>query len=157
MLNDVEIQLGSIDDGQGGKIELTHAEFIRLRENPDRKIRAAAFEQMHQAYGKIGGTLSVLYGTQVKADLMVAKTRRYRYSLQAALFSDNLPDSIYSTLIAEVRNGLPILGGYLKLRKSCMNLEELHLYDAYVPMLSQLVRQYTFEQACDLLRAGLAL
>jgi oligoendopeptidase F len=156
MLNDVEIQLGSIDDGQGGKIELTHAEFIRLRENPDRKIRAAAFEQMHQAYGKIGGTLSVLYGTQVKADLMVAKTRRYRNSLQAALFSDNLPDSIYSTLIAEVRNGLPILGGYLKLRKSCMNLEELHFYDAYVPMLSQPVRQYTFEQACDLLRAGLA-
>ncbi len=38
-----------------------------------------------------------------------------------------------------------------------MNLEELHLYDAYVPMLSQPVRQYTFEQACDLLRAGLAL
>ncbi|MGI6334281.1 MAG: oligoendopeptidase F [Saccharofermentanales bacterium] len=156
MLNDVDIRLGDIDDGRGGKIELTHAEFSRLRENPDRKVRAAAFEQMHQAYGNIGGTLSVLYSTQVKADLVVAKTRRYQNSLQAALFNDNLPDSIYSTLIAEVRNGLPILGCYLNLRKSCMNLEELHLYDTYVPMLSQPVRQYTFEQACDLLRAGLA-
>lgn len=156
MLDNVDIQMGSIDDGKGGQIHLTHAEFARLREHPDREIRATAFEQVHQAYGSLGRTLSVLYGTQVKADLIIAKTRRYPNSLQAALFSDNLPDELYVTLIKNIHNGLPTLGRYLDLRRISMKLDDLHIYDTYVPMLSQPERRYSFEQACDLLRAGLA-
>jgi len=156
MLDNVDIKMGTIDDGQGGTIELTHATFARMREHPDRNVRAAAFAKVHQAYADVGRTLAVLYGTQVKADLLQATARHYENSLSAALFGDNLPDSIYSNLIASIHNGRADLGRYLDLRRRCMQLDELHIYDTYVPMLSQPARRYTFEQACDFLRKGLA-
>jgi len=99
MLDNVDIKMGSIADGQGGTIELTHAAFAQLREHPDRKIRSAAFAQVHSAYAGIGRTLSVLYSTQIKADLLVAKSRRYSDSLSAALSGDNLPQGLYMALI----------------------------------------------------------
>ena len=156
MLDNVDIKMGTIDDGQGGLIELTHATFARMREHPDRNVRAAAFAKVHQAYGDVGRTLAVLYGTQVKADLLQATARHYENSLSAALFGDNLPDNIYSNLITSIHNGRADLSRYLDLRRHCMQLDELHFYDTYVPMLSQPARRYTFEQACDFLRKGLA-
>lgn len=156
MLDNVDIKLGSVDDGKGGTIELTHAAFARLRENPDRTIRAASFAQIHSAYAAVGRTLSVLYSTQIKADLLVAKARHYTDSLSAALSGDNLQPGIYSTLIETIREGRPLLERYLDLRRRSMKLDDLHIYDTYVPMLSQPERRYTFEEACDMLRKGLA-
>jgi oligoendopeptidase F len=156
MLDNVDIKFGSIPDGQGGVIELTHARFARLREHPDRAVRAAAFAQIHTAYAGVGRTLSALYGTQIKADLLFARARHYQDSLNAALAVDNLPQSLYDTLIEAVRDGRPALSRYLDLRRQSMKLQDLHIYDTYVPMLSQPERHYTFEQACAMLRQGLA-
>ncbi len=156
MLNNVDIKLGRVEDGQGKTIELTHAAFAQLREHPDRAVRAAAFEKIHNAYAGVGQTLSVLYGTQIKADLLLATTRLYPDSLTAALAGDNLPVSLYSNLIETVREGRPVLERYLDLRRRSMALDDLHIYDTYVPMLNQPQRRYTFEQACDLLRLALA-
>ena len=156
MLDNVDIQLGSIPDNQGGSIELTHATFAQLREHPDRQVRADAFARVHSAYAGVGRTLSVLYGTQIKADLLIANTRHHEDSLAAALFSDNLPLSLYTSLIDAVHAGRPTLARYLDLRRQCLKLDDLHLYDTYVPMTSQPERRYTFEQACDLVRQGLA-
>ena len=156
MLDNVDIKMGTIEDGKGGQIELTHAAFARMREHPDRAVRAAAFAKVHHAYGDVGRTLAVLYGTQVKADLLHTNARHYENSLSAALFGDNLPESIYGNLIESIHQGRADLSRYLDLRRRCMKLDELHIYDTYVPMLRQPARRYTFEQACDFLRQGLA-
>ena len=156
MLDNVDILLGSIDDGQGGKIELTHAAFARLREHANREVRAAAFARIHEAYAGVGRSLAVLYGTQVKADILLAKARHYPDCLGAALSGDNLPSSLYASLLEAVKAGRPILGRYLALRRQCLQLDDLHFYDTYVPMLSQPERRYSFEEACDMLRQGLA-
>jgi oligoendopeptidase F len=156
MLDNVDIKLGSVEDSQGNRIELTHAAFALLREHRDRKVRADAFKSVHDAYSAVGRSISVLYGTQVKADLLVASARQYPDSLNAALFSDNLPDSLYAGLIGAVHDGIPGLGVYLEVRRKCLDLDELHFYDAYVPMIAQPEKHYTFEEACDLLRKGLA-
>jgi oligoendopeptidase F len=156
MLDNVDIKLGSIDDGHGNPIELTHATFALLRENHERQIRAQAFEQVHKAFAAVGRTISVLYGTQVKADLLQARTRQYPDSLNAALFSDHLPESLYTGLLDSVHDGITSLGRYLGVRRQCLGLDDLHFYDTYVPMIAQPEKHYTFEDACDMLRKGLA-
>jgi oligoendopeptidase F len=156
MLDNVDIKLGSVDDGSGNCIELTHATFALLREHRSRQVRADAFSQVHQAFAAVGRTISVLYSTQVKADLLQARARQYPDSLNAALFSDYLPESLYAGLLDAVHDGITNLGRYLDLRRQCLELEDLHFYDAYVPMIAQPEKRYSFEEACDLLRKGLA-
>jgi oligoendopeptidase F len=155
MLDNVDIQFGAIDDGHGGQIQLTHATFARLREHRERPVRAAAFQKIHEAYAGVGRTLAALYGTQVKADLIQARARQYPDSLNAALFSDNLPQSLYAGLVDAVHDGIADLARYLEIRRQCLGLEDLHFYDAYLPMIAQPEKHYTFEEACDLLRRSL--
>lgn len=155
LLDHVEIKLGSIKDEKGEDIELTQALFGRLREHPDRQVRAAAFARMHEAYAELGKTISSLYATRVKADILFATARRHKDSLSAALFSDNLPVSLYSGLIEAVHEGQATLNRYLKLKQQCLGLDALHIYDAYVSVVPMPERNYSFEKACDIIRRGL--
>ncbi len=156
MLDNVDLDFGRITDDRGQTIDLTHGSFARLRENTDRSVRSRAFEQVHQSFGRVGRTIAVLYATRIKADMLMAKARHYETSLDAALFSDNLTENIYSSLISTVRDFIPELDRYMILRSKSMAVDALHFYDTYVPMLNQPTRQYTFDQACDILRSALA-
>lgn len=155
VFDNVDLKLGSIDDGQGGKIDLTMAVFGQLRENSSRSIRAAAFSRIHQAFAEFGQTLSTLYAARVKADLAFALARRHPDSLSAALFDNNLPDSIYASLIEAVHTGQPVLNRYLDLRRRQLNLPDLHIYDTYIPIMEMPVRRLTYEEACETVRLGL--
>ena len=156
MLDNVDIKLGSIEDGEGGTIELTPAVFGRLREHRDRKVRADAFARVHQAFADVGRTLATLYATRIKADLLFALARKHENSLSAALFEDNLPVSLYQGLIDAVHDGQKTLNRYLDLRRRKLGYQDLHIYDTYLPLLDVPAKNYTFEEACAIIRRGLA-
>jgi oligoendopeptidase F len=157
MLENVDLKLGAIADDQGGQIELTPAVFGQLREHRDRGVRARAFAQMHQAFADLGRTLASLYGTRVKADVMFAQVRHHPDSLRCALAADNLPTDLYASLIEAVHGGQSTLNCYLDLRRRRLGLDELHIYDTYVPILTLPERRYTYEEACALVSAGLTV
>ncbi len=155
MLDNVDIKLGAIKDETGETIELTPAVFGQLREHHSRTVRAKAFAQIHKAFSDLGRTFATLYSTQIKADILFALARNHQNSLSAALFEDNLPVSLYEGLIESIHQGQPTLNRYLSLRKKRLGLDELHIYDTYVPMLDMPARRYSFDQACDMIRKGL--
>lgn len=156
MMDNVEIKLGSVQDAEGNIINLTPAVFSRLREHRDRTLRASAFEQIHEAYAAFGRTLSTLYATRIKADLLFALARKHENSLSAALFADALPNSLYKNLIDVVHESQPVLNRYLALRKERLKLSELHIYDTYIPLESQPDRTISFDEACSMVRHGLS-
>ncbi len=156
MLDNVDLKLGSILDEKGETLELTHGRFGVLRESRDRRVRADAFARMHETFGGFGNTISTLYSASVKSDLFFSKARGHASCLEAALFGDALPVAIHTGLVETVERSLPALHRYLALRKKAMGLDELHIYDCYVPIVDVPEREYTFEQACDLVRGGLA-
>lgn len=104
----------------------------------------------------MGNTIAALYAGQVRADVFGARVRKYADSLDAALFSDALPREIYTGLIATVRAALPVYYRYLELRRRVMGLEELHIYDCFVPLVEQPRREYTYEESCALVKRHLA-
>ena len=55
-----------------------------------------------------------------------------------------------------MRKSLPLLHRYASLRKKLLGVEELHMYDLYVPMVAEADRHYTFEEAKDIVKTGLA-
>ncbi len=156
MLDNVDIKLGEIKDENGHDIKLTPGRFSQLRDHPDRQVREAAFRRMQEAYAEMGNTLAALYNTRVKADLLQSESRGHPDTLTAALFENNLPVSLYQGLIDAVHEVQPVMERYFNLRKKQLSLAQLHIYDTYIPIVDMPQRRYTWQQACDLLRRGLA-
>ncbi len=156
MLDHVEIDLGTFIDEHGQETRLTQGRFAQLREHPDRDQRARAFRQMHESYAKVGRTLAALYATRVKTDIAFSAARRFPDTLSGALFADNLPKETVTGLISAIQDGLPTLYRYLDLRRRLMGLETLHIYDTYIPLVAESQRHFNYEQACGLVRQGLA-
>ncbi len=156
MLESVDLKLGEITDEKGEQVILTHGLFGKLRDSSDRRVRADSFEAMHKAFAGMGNTIASLYAGSVRSDLFHAKARGYQSCLDKAMFGDNLPPSIYTGLIEAVRAHLPAYRRYLELRRRILGVDKLHIYDTYVPIVELPQREYTYEQACDMVREHLA-
>jgi len=130
----------------GEEVELTPASYTRYRTLENREDRAKVFEAFFNGYGEFINTLGANLGGKVKKDWVYAKDRKYESSLEAALNADNLPVSVYTTLIAEVNKNLPTLHRALELKKRMLGLDTLHYYDLYVPLVQKVDMSFTVEQ-----------
>jgi oligoendopeptidase F len=148
-LNDADLKFGMVKDEHGAEIELSHSSFSALLHSPDRKVRQQAFKQYYSVFEAHKNTLAATLCGSVQRDAYYAKARGYESSRAAALFPDNVPASVYDNLIAEVRRRLPALYKYFELRRRKMKLKDIHHYDTYVPILSDLDQKRTWKQAVD--------
>lgn len=156
MLDRVEMGRGEIRDENGTLIKLTNSLFSKYRDSRDRRLRADAFEAVHRTYAEKGNTIAALYAGSVRADLFRARTHHFTDCLEQALFADNLPREVYTGLIQTVRAHLPAYYRYLELRRRRLGVEQLHIYDCYLPIVDMPEREYTYEQAKELVRRYLA-
>ena len=96
--------------------DLTHGNYIKHLQNPDREVRKAAFDSYYQVYAGLKHTFASLLDGTVKAGAFNAKVRGYESARQAALYADNVPVSVYDQLINNVHAGLPAIHHYFGLR-----------------------------------------
>ncbi len=146
-LNDADLRFGEIEDHLGRKLELSHATFGQLLISPERKVRRNAFDQYYAQFSAHENTLAATLCGSVQRDVYYAKARNYSSSLEAALFPDNVPVDVYDNLIAAVRQSLPSVHHYLDVRRRKMGLKDLHHYDTYVPILSNIEKQHSWDDA----------
>lgn len=148
-LNDADFKFGSVLDSKGNARDITHGTYgIYIREH-DRILRERAFKQMHGQYEKYENTLCELLNGQVQAHLFNAKARKYPTCLDAALFPKNIDTNVYHSLIEAVHSKISSLHKYMKLRKKIMKVDELHMYDLYVPLTAQVDIRMTYKEAED--------
>ena len=135
MLNDADIRFPSIHTTDGEELELTKGRYITFLESPDRTIRQQAFQNLYSVYMAQKNTLAATYAASVKSDVFFAEARSYGSAMEMALADDNIPLSVYDTLIDTVHQNLPLLHRYVSLRKRELGVDELHMYDLYVPLV----------------------
>jgi oligoendopeptidase F len=155
-LNDVDLKFGKIRNERGETLELSHATFSTCLHSSDRRVRKTAFHQYYDTYSAHANTLAASFASSVQRDAYYAKARNHESSLDAALFPDRVPRVVYENLIASVRGHLPSLFRYYELRRKQMKLKEIHHYDTYVPILSELERRHTWQEAVDVVVESLA-
>ncbi|MBX7165758.1 MAG: oligoendopeptidase F [Pirellulales bacterium] len=146
-LNNADLKFGTIDNGRGQKLELSHATFSACLHSPLREVRKAAFHQYYQQYAGHQNTIATTLAGSIHRDIYYAKVRNYGSALEASLFHDNVPVTVYTNLIGAVHKHLPSLYRYYDLRKRRMKLKTIHHYDTYVPILSELEKKHTWNQA----------
>jgi oligoendopeptidase F len=155
-LNDADLKFGSVENEQGQWVELGNSTLSQLLISPNRSVRSQAFHQYYEQFAAHENTLAALLAGSIHSEVYYAKARNYSSSLQAALFPDNVPESVYSNLISAVHKHLPAVYRYFDLRKRTMGLEQIHHYDTYVPLLTDLEQQRSWDQAVDTVIQSLA-
>lgn len=156
MLNNADLTFGEVEDEDNDIVSLTHGNYIKFMESPDRKIRESAFTNMYESYKKLINTIATNYNYNTKTDVVTARIRKYNSSLEAALSGGNIPVSVYHNLIDEVRKSLPVLHKYIKLRKRVLGVDNLHMYDVYVPLINLPKKEISFDEAVKMMEEGLA-
>ncbi|SMG19820.1 oligoendopeptidase F [Dethiosulfovibrio salsuginis] len=155
MLTNGDMVFPRIKDDRGEEVELSEERYYRLIRSKDREVRKNAFEGIHRTYGSFKNTLAASYGASVKEDAFSARVHRYDSSLDAALDGNRIPVSVYENLLKTVEKGLPLLHRYMSLRKRALGLEELHMYDLYVPIFDEPEVDIPWEEAKSTVKAGL--
>ncbi|MCH2180965.1 MAG: oligoendopeptidase F [Mariniblastus sp.] len=148
-LHDADLKFGFVENEQGEKVELTPSTFSQLLISPEREVRKNAFHQFYQQFTAHENSLSAILCGSIQKDVYYARARGYASARDKALFADKVPASVYDNLIASVRKNLPALHGYYDLRRRKMNLDAIHHYDTYVPILSDLEVEHSWDQAVD--------
>ena len=156
MLTSVDMKLPDITMPDGTKQPMTEGSYSTFIRSTDREVRRQAFTGLMNTYGSFGSTIASVYGTSVKKDVALARAHHYADARSASLEPLEIPEAVYDNLIATVHEYLPVLQEYLALRKQLMGLEELHMYDLYVPMVGGEQMKLPYEKAYDLVLEGLA-
>ncbi|MFV1968058.1 MAG: oligoendopeptidase F [Pirellulaceae bacterium] len=155
-LLDADLKFGMVKNEKGERIELSNATFSQFLISPKRTVRRAAFHQYYRQFKDHENTLAATLSGSIQKDGYYARARNYPSSLASALFSDNVPPSVYDNLIAAVRSNLPAVHRYYDLRRRKMRLKDIHYYDTYVPILSELSARHTWKQSVALVIDSLA-
>jgi len=114
---------------------LDQAAYTKYRQAPNRADRKKVFDTFWGAFKKYEGTFGQSLATQVMGEVFNAKVRHYPNSLAAAMFQDNMPESVYRMLVSEANSSLPTMYRYLKLRKKLLGIkDDLGYYDIYPTM-----------------------
>ena len=156
MFNDADIRFDNVKDEAGNEITLTKGRYIAFLESKDRQVRKDAFDTLYKSYEAMRNTLGAMYVANIKSDKFVSTVRKYNSSLEASLFGNNIDIAVYDNLIATVNANLPKMDDYLAVRKRALGLDELHMYDLYVPMVSEIEKKYTFEEAKEIVLKAFA-
>ncbi len=156
MLNNADIKFGTITDEDGDEAELTHGNYITFMESHDRRVRKDAYDHMYGAFKSLINTISSAYNYNTKTDVISARIRKYDSARQAALSGDNIPEEVYDNLVKVVNDNLPAVHRYMEIRKKMLNVDKLYMYDVYVPLVELPKKDIPYEEALDIMRAGLA-
>ncbi len=148
-LHDSDLKFGSLENEKGQEVELTPSTFSQFLISPELSVRKKAFHQFYEQFTAHENSLAAMLSGSVQKDVYYARARGYDNALHSALYADNVPQSVYDNLIASVRKNLPALYKYYDLRKRKMGLDKIHHYDTYVPILSDIEIEHTWDEAVE--------
>ena len=156
MLNDADLKFPDAVDKDGNKHPVTHGTFIPLMQSYDRVLRKSAFDSLYSVYGQFRNTSAATLSAQLKQLLFFANVRKYPSTLDAALDGNEVPTEIYRNLIDAVHRSFAPMYRYVALRKKLLGVDELHMYDLYVPIVDGVEMKFTFEEAKEIALKALA-
>ncbi|EGP5536995.1 oligoendopeptidase F [Enterococcus faecium] len=147
VLNNADLVFPTIEGENGEKVQLSHGVYGQLLERTDRSVREAAFKGLYSVYEQFRNTFASTLSTHIKGHNFKAKVRNYSSAREASLSNNHIPESVYDTLVDVVNKHLPLLHRYMELRKRLLEVEKLHMYDLYTPVLGEAPITFTYEEA----------
>ncbi|WP_411337874.1 oligoendopeptidase F [Ruminococcus gauvreauii] len=156
VFNNADLDFGTVTDEDGKTVQLTHGRYIPFLESQNVRVRREAFEKVYAAYKQFKNTLAAAFDANVQQERFFAEMRNYGSSMEMELDGGNIPVSVYQRLIEAVHSRMDLMHRYVALRRRVLGADELHMYDLHVPLVTQKDNRYSFEEAKQIVRRGLA-
>ncbi len=157
VLRDAEMRFPDLTDSEGNTIQLTEDNLPFLLENPDVNFRRDAFQTYYKRFSEFKNTFAATLDAQFKQLLFYTRVRNYEDTLSAALDENEVPTDVYLNLIEAVHGNLDKMYRYVRLRKKMLGLDELHMYDVYVPIVGDVAVKVPYEEAKKTVLEALAV
>ena len=155
MFESVDMTFEPVIGENGEEQPLSHGAMSVFRESRSRDVRRDAFVKYSRAFEKYINTLAAMYAGSVKFDCYYADVRGFASACESALYGNNVPVALYDSLVSTVGEGLGSMKRYLELRRRVLGLDELHMYDLYVPVVEEVDFDMPYEKACALVKEAL--
>lgn len=137
-------------------LQLTQSTLSVFLENQDRKVRKEAYKKFYAKFEENQHVIAALYAGSVNQDIFYARAKGYNSSLEAALYSNKVPVSVYKNLIECVHKNLDCLHEYYSIRKKVLGLDKLKHYDVYVPLVKSVQNKTSYDEAVEICRKALS-
>lgn len=147
LLHDADFENPSIKDEKGELVQVSSGRFVPLLQSSQVCVRRDAFQAYYARFKQYENTFAALYEGKAKSNFFYAKARKYESSMEAAVDANNVPKEVYYNLIEAVNENIHYMHEYMKLRKKLLGVEELHMYDIYVPMVEREESEITYPKA----------
>ena len=152
-----DISFHAVRGADGEEHPLTNETFVPLMESADRELRKAAFETYYARIAEYKNTVAAMLDAQFKQLRFFAEARNYPTTLTAALDGNEVPEAVYENLIAAVHENMDKMYRYVALRKKLLNVDELHMYDVYTPLVAEAAQKISFAEAKETVLAALSV
>lgn len=155
LFSNADMKFPFIKDEEGNEVELTHGNFVPFEESSDRRVRKDAYEALYGVYGQYKNSIAAMFQANIKKAMFFAKARKYSSTRAFYLDDSNIPEAVYDNLIDTVHKNLSKMHRYVTLRKKMLGVDQLHFYDVYTSLLSDFKKEFTYEQAKEMVNDGL--
>ncbi|MBR0074498.1 MAG: oligoendopeptidase F [Synergistaceae bacterium] len=151
LLTDADLKFPDIKDEDGNLTELTEERWYRFSRSKNRDVRRDAFLGIYGTYEKYKNSIAALYSGSVKGDMFYSRTRKYKNSLDMALFGENVPEDVYNHVVETAKNYSPkLMHRLISLRKKILGLDDFHFYDLNAPISNEPEAEIKFDEAVDI-------
>ncbi len=156
MLTNADMTFPTVETPDGEAVEITLNNFTTLQKRSDRNFRREVYEQFYDEWETVRNAVGTAYRNSVKTDEKLAQARNYDTARAAALSEPNIPVEVYDTLVDTVRANLDRLHRHAELKRDARDLEELRMWDLYVPLVEGESPEIPYEQAREYVTEAVA-
>ncbi|MDD7266776.1 MAG: oligoendopeptidase F [Lachnospiraceae bacterium] len=156
ILNNADLRFEAAVDQDGQEQVLNHSRYGVYLESQDRVLRESAFRSLYKGYRQFAGSFASTLSSTVKLHATMARLRHFGSAREAALSENFIPEHVYDALVDTVSRYTPNLHRYMALRKQVLGVDELRMYDLYVPMIKDCNLYFSFEEARDIVLEAVA-
>ena len=150
IFSNADLKFPSIEK-DGKEIKISDANFTKLQENKDRSLRKEVYEKYYQTYKDYENTAASLLDGELTSNNIEAKLRKFDSARQMSLFANNIDEKVYENLLEVIEENMDIHKDYTSLRKKVLGLKDLSFYDIYMPLVEDYQKEYTFDQAKEII------
>jgi len=154
-LNDADLIFENVLDENGEEVPLTKGNYHIFSISKNREVRKNAFHTLYKKYKELNNTFAGLLNSNLQVSTFLTKTRKYTTPMNLYLDSNKIDTKIYYDLIEAVNNNLDKMHKFVALKKDVLKLDEIHMYDLAVKLSDKESKEYTYEDAKELVTNAL--
>jgi len=155
ILTNADMTFEKIKDEEGNDVELTEGNYSSFIKSKNKTVRKEAFQKLFGEYDKLKNTLATSLTASIKTFNFSGKVRKYNSALEASLNPNNIPVEVYKNAVKVINDNLASLHRYIKIKKKLLGLNEIHMYDLYVPVIELPKEKIEFNAGLDIVLEAL--